>query len=136
MKNSWKWLFLAGVANLFSCNKSTNPGDLNSTVNMPVMTSVPNSYTYSVNANNFSNESRNNLSFSSDSLVVTLTTVSFVSGTAIIAVKDSLGSSVFVDTVRSNTTLAYAPTKLSIPKTCNIVLTNFSANLVFTLVGK
>ncbi len=136
MKRSSLWLTFTVVLLLISCDKSSNPTQVYDPVNFPVTTNVTNSFTYTVNASQFSDNSQNNLSFLSDSLVITLTCSNFSSGQAVVTVRDSLGGSVFSDTVRSNKTTAIAHLKATKPKTCSVASSTLSAKLVFVLVGQ
>jgi hypothetical protein len=136
MKVSRYWFMLATILSFTSCKDKSNPIQVNDIVNFPVTANVTNSFTYTLNASNYSDNSQNNLSFLSDSLVITLTCANFVSGQAIVTVKDSLSRTVFSDTVRSSKTTAIAHLKATRPKSCIILSSNLTAKLVFTLVGE
>ncbi|MDE3058889.1 MAG: hypothetical protein KGJ59_13125 [Bacteroidota bacterium] len=119
-----------------SCRDNSTSPTVHDNYNSPVTTNVTNSFTYAVNANQYSENSRNTLSFVSDSLVVTLTASNYMSGQAIVSVKDSSGAPIFADTVASNTTLAIAHLKAESPRYCDIVISGMTAKLVFVLAGE
>jgi hypothetical protein len=121
---------------LSSCtNNSTSP-TVNDILHSPVTTNVTNSFTFSIDANRYSDISFNELSFLSDSLVVTLTCTSYSSGQAIFFVSDVSNATIFSDTVRSNKTIAIAHLKTTKPKHCSINITNLTAKLAFAVVGQ
>jgi hypothetical protein len=136
MKGSLSWFVLATILCFTSCHDKSNPTQVNDIVNFPVTTNVTNSFTYTISASQFSDNSQNNLSFQSDSLVITLTCVDYVSGQAIVSVRDSLSQSIFSDTVKSNKTTAIAHLKTTKPRSCSIVSSSLTARFVFTLVGE
>ena len=121
---------------LVSCRETSTTTEVHDNTNSPVTANVTNSFTYTVNGDQFSENSQNDLSFSSDSLVVTLSSINYLSGQAIISVKDSQNVSVFVDTVKSNKTIAITHLKTTRPKQCNVTSSNLTAKLVFVLVGQ
>ena len=121
---------------LMSCNDDSTSTTVNENFNSPVTTNVVNSFTYSVNANKYSANSRTALSFLSDSLVVTLASSGYSSGQVIISVKDSLNGTIFVDTVTSNKTIAITNLKTTKPKYCDVDVTNLTAKLAFVIVGQ
>lgn len=116
-------------------NNSTSP-TLRYNLNLPVTTNTTNSFAFTVSANQYSDNIQNDLSFVSDSLIVTLTSSSYLSGRAIISVSDSLNAPIFSDTVRSDKTIAIVNLKTTKPKYCNINITNLTAKLVFVLIGQ
>ncbi len=119
-----------------SCRDNSTSPSVYDNNNSPVTTNVTNSFTYTVNANQYSDSSQNILSFVSDSLVVTLTSSNYVSGQAIVSVRDSLNAPIFTDTVTSNTTTTIAHLKTTTPRYCNIVISSMTAKLVFVLAGE
>ena len=121
---------------LTSCKDNSVSTIVQNNVNSPVTTNVTNSFTYSVNANQYSDNSNNNLSFLSDSLVVTLTASSYSSGQAIILVSDASNATIFTDTVRSNKTNVIAHLKTTKPSHCILNITNLTAKLVFVVAGQ
>ena len=121
---------------LASCqNNSTSP-TVSDILHSPVTTNVTNSFTFSIDANQYSDNSNNDLSFLSDSLVVTLSSTSYLSGQAIISVSDLSNATIFSDTVRSNKTIAIAHLKTTKPRHCTINITNLTAKLAFAVVGQ
>jgi len=121
---------------LTSCKDNSVSTIVQNNVNSAITTNVTNSFTYSVNANQYSDNSNNDLSFLSDSLVVTLSSSSYSSGQAIILVSDSSNAPIFTDTVRSNKTIAIAHLKTTKPRHCSINVTNLIAKLAFVIVGQ
>jgi hypothetical protein len=121
---------------LGSCtNDSTSP-TVSDILHSPVTTNVTNSFTFSIDANHYSDNSYNDLGFLSDSLVVTLSSTSYSSGQAIISMSDASNATIFSDTVRSNKTIAIAHLKTTKPRHCSINITNLTAKLAFAVVGQ
>lgn len=136
MKGPYLWLTVVIAVCCFSCETTTTEPPPGPDVNAPVTANVTNTFTYSVNANQFSDNSQNTLNFLSDSLVVTLSSSEYLSGQAIVSLRDSVNASVFSDTVRSNKTIAIVNLKTTRPKSCSIVVTNLTGKLVFVVVGQ
>ncbi len=133
---SFFYLFIILLTFIFSsCKNEMNSLQTNGHQNFPVLTNVTNSYTYSIHANQYSDQAQSILTFWSDSLVVTLTCSDYLSGQAIVAVRDSLNTVIFSDTVVSNKTIAIVGMKTNRPKSSNVILDKFTGNFVFTLVG-
>ena len=121
---------------LTSCRDNPTSTTVHDNFNLPVTTNVANSFTYSINANQYSDNSHNDLSFLSDSLVVTLSSSNYSSGQAIILVSDSSNATVFSDTVNSNKTIVMAHLKTTKPRYCSLDITNLTAKLAFVVVGQ
>jgi len=121
---------------LASCSDQSTSTTVLGILHSPVTTNVTNSFTFSIDANGYSDNSNNDLSFSSDSLVVTLTSTSYISGQAIISVTDASNAMIFTDTVRSNKTVAIAHLKTTKPRHCSLNISNLTAKLAFAVVGQ
>lgn len=134
MKGFYACFMIVLTVSFLSCeDKSTSPTSNN--LNAPVITNVTNSFTYSANAKQYSDNSQNNLSFLSDSLIVTLSFTDYLSGQAIVSVRDSLNTAIFSDTLKSNKTTVIVDLK-AIPRYCSIISTNLTGKLVFVVVGQ
>jgi hypothetical protein len=133
----YKYIFAIGMALcLISCtNGSTSPG-INDILHSPVTTNTTNSFTFTIDANQYSDNSQSTLTFFSDSLVVTLSSTGYFFGQAIFSVSDSSNAIVFSDTVRSNKTIAIAHLKTTRPRHCSINISNLTAKLAFAVVGQ
>lgn len=119
-----------------SCTDNSTPTTVHDNLNSPVTTNVINSFTYSINANKFTDNSQNDLSFLSDSLVVTLSSGSYSSGQAIILVSDSLNATIFSDTIKSNKTIVITHLKTTKPRQCSLDIANLTAKFAFVVVGQ
>ena len=117
-------------------DKSSTSPPAYSDVNTPVTASTLNTFTYTIHASQFSQSISQSLTFTSDSLVITLTTSDYTGGQAQIQVLDSLNATIFADTVSSNKVVALTHLKATMPKSCLVNLTNLSARLTFVLVGE
>lgn len=105
-------------------------------INSPVMTNLIGNFTYSVNATRYSDSSLSDLTFSSGSLVVTLTSSKYSSGQAVILVSDSSNATIFSDTVKSNKTIVITPHTTAKPRYCTINIRNLTAKLTFVVTGQ
>ena len=121
---------------LSSCMDSPNSTTALDILHSPVTTNVTNSFTFTIDANRFYDNSDHFLSFLSDSLVITLSSTGYSSGQAIIFVSDAVDAPIFSDTVRSNKTVAIAHLKTTKPRHCSIKITNLTARLAFAVVGQ
>jgi hypothetical protein len=131
------YYFIIGmILCLTSCKDNSTSTIVHDSLNSPVTTNVTNSFTYSINANQYSDNSNNDLSFLSDSLVVTLSSSSYSSGQAIILVSDSSNATIFSDTVKSNKTIVIAHLKTVKPRYCSLNITNLTAKLAFVVMGQ
>lgn len=73
------YFFILGmILCLTSCKNNPTSTIVENNVNSPVTINVTNSFTYNVNANQYTDNSINDLNFLSDSLVVTLTASSYL----------------------------------------------------------
>jgi len=136
MKGIFSWLIIIFVLGFVSCKNEITSLQPNSAQNSPVVTNTTNCFTYSVNANQYSDETQSTLNFRSDSLIVTLTCSEYLSGQAIIAVRDSLSAVIFSDTVMSNKTITVVGMKTNRPKSSYVMLDKFTGKFVFTLIGQ
>jgi hypothetical protein len=133
---SYGYFTIVMILCLTSCQNNSSPTTVLDILHAPVTANVTNSFTYSIDANQYSDNSNNVLSFLSDSLVVTLSSTSYLSGQAIISVSDSSNATIFSDTVRSNKTIAIAHFKTTRPRHCSLNITNLTAKLAFVVVGQ
>ncbi|MBI5021012.1 MAG: hypothetical protein HZB59_06215 [Ignavibacteriales bacterium] len=131
------YLFIISIIlSINSCKDDVATTTANDDSNSPVVANVTNSFTYTVNANQYSSNSQNDLNFLSDSLVVTLSSSNYSSGQAIIVLNDSANATIFSDTLKSNKTIAITSLKTTKPKHCILALTNLTAKLIFSVVGQ
>jgi hypothetical protein len=121
---------------LNSCKDDSTTSTAHDDSNSPVVANVMDSFAYTVNANQYSCNSQNDLNFLSDSLIVTLSSINYSSGQAIIVVNDSSNATIFSDTVKSNKTIAITNLKSTKPRHCILALTNLTAKLTFVVVGQ
>lgn len=121
---------------LSSCTDQSGSSIAIDILHSPVITNTTNSFTFSIDARGYSDNSNSNLSFLSDSLVVTLSSTSYSSGQAIISVSDVSNATIFSDTVRSNKTIAIAHLKTTKPRLCRLQISNLTAKLAFAVVGQ
>jgi len=130
------YLILGMILCLGSCTNTSTSPTVSDILHAPVTTNVPNSFTFSIDANQYTDNSNNDLSFLSDSLVVTLSSTGYISGQAIIFVSDASNATIFTDTVRSNKTVAIAHLKTTKPRHCSLNISNLTAKLAFAVVGQ
>lgn len=129
-------LMIVLVLFISSCEDNAMDPPIDLTVNAPVIANIANSFTYTVRARNFTADVSGVLTFSSDSLTITVTSSEYASGSAIVAVRDSFNSVIFTDTVRSNKVTAITNFKTTTPKSYAINVAGLTGTLVFVVVGK
>jgi hypothetical protein len=133
----WYYYLITGmILCLTSCVDQSTSTTVLDILHSPVTTNVTNSFTFSIDANQYSGNSNSDLSFLSDSLVITLSSTSYSSGQAIVFVSDASNAPIFSDTVRSNKTIAIAHLKTTKPRHCSLSITNLTAKLAFAVVGQ
>jgi len=129
-------LMIIMFLSIYSCkNKSTESTD-DHNFNSSVITNTTNSFTYSIRAENYTATDEHTLSFTSDSLIVTLTSSEYLSGIAIVSLRDSLSTVIFTDTIQSNETNVIIDLKPSKPESCRVNAVDLTAKLVFVVVGR
>lgn len=129
-------LALVLILCLNSCTDQTGSSIAIDILHSPVTTNTTNNFTFTIDARGYSDNSNNDLSFVSDSLVITLSSTSYSFGQAIISVSDASNASIFSDTVRSNKTIAIAHLKTTRPRLCRLQISNLTAKLAFAVVGQ
>ena len=119
-----------------SCKDNSTSTTDQSNLNSPVTVNVTNSFTFSINANQYSAITQNDLSYISDTVVVTLSSSGYSAGQAIILVTDSSKTALFCDTVKSNKTIVIVPALTAKPRYCSINIANLTAKLAFVVAGQ
>jgi hypothetical protein len=131
------YCLIAGLILCFSsCTNNSSSPLVSDIFHAPVTANVTNGFTFTVDATQYSDNSNNDLNFLSDSLVVTLSSTSYVSGRAIIVVSDAANVIIFSDTIRSNKTVGIAHLKTTKPRHCTLNITDLTAKLAFAIVGQ
>ena len=130
------YLIMGMVLCLCSCTDQSTSTTVIGILHSPVTTNTTNSFTFTIDANQYSDNSNNDLSFLSDSLVVTLSSTSYYTGQVIVFVTDASNGIIFSDTVRSSKTVAIAHLKTTKPRHCNISISNLTAKFAFAVVGQ
>jgi len=115
-------------------NSPFNAGDMPE--NSPVIVSASGSYTFNVNANNFSLERNDPLVFQNDSTVITLAIEKHQTGSFNLLIKNSNGDSLFTENSTGNRTLVLLKKFDSFPANANISIKSMTAKVSLVLAVK
>ncbi len=121
---------------IFSCENNSTESTDDRNINSLVITNATNSFTYSIRAENYTATDENTLSFTSDSLIVTLTSSEYLSGIAIVSLRDSLSTIIFTDTIQSNETNVIVDLKTGKPESYRVNTVDLTAKFVFVVIGQ
>lgn len=128
-------VFLITIPFLTNCNNNddliNSPIDLlsDSYNNTPVIVNTENSYTFTVNAKNFSYSTEDNLNFSTDSLVITLTLTNVISSTGSMKVFNISEQEIFSESLNGNKVIVKADLIGQNPKQIKLELIKFTGQL-------
>lgn len=112
-------------------NLITTPFD-----NIPVVVNTLNAYTFTLNANEFSETRSENLSFNTDSLVITLTLGNHSAGGGSLTVAGSDSSEIFSESLDRNKVVIRTDVNGHIPKTISVTLIDFTGSVSLVLAQK
>lgn len=101
--------------------------------NTPVIASVPNTFTFVLDANNYTQNQNWALTFTTDSLVLSVVSSNHESGSFSYSVTDSTNTTILQGTITTNTVIATTQTGLGIPKYCTVNCSQYAGNVTFTL---
>lgn len=101
--------------------------------NIPVIVNTENSYTFTISANNLSYTSEENLVFTNDSLIVTITLANASSQNSFIKLFNSDNSELFTESLNENKVLVNTELKGQIPKSVQVELNDFSGQLTIVV---
>ncbi|TSA26935.1 hypothetical protein D4R71_02950 [bacterium] len=109
---------------LFSCNKITVHNIPALTENIPVVTNVEDAYTYTINADAFSDSLSKVLNFSTTESVITYTVLNYSQGSVDLKIDDSASTIIYNDMIESN--IVIVENLRDRPQHIEMVLNNFS----------
>ena len=119
-------------------NQINSPIDLltNTYINTPVIVNIENSYTFTVNANKLDYSTDENLNFSTDSLVITLTLTNINSSDGSIKVFNNSGQEIFSELLNTNKVIVKTDLIGQTPRQIKIELINFTGQLTAVVATK
>ena len=129
-------LILIAASLFIGCDKNTTDVTIptNTVIgNTPVNVSATNAFTYTIDANGFTTNAGQDLSFTSDSLVYTIVVTGYSSGSATIEVTNQTGAVMMHDSVTTNKVSTIVDSGKGIPKRCMLNFSNFTGKLNFVL---
>ena len=116
---------------LFSCNKITVHNIPCLTENIPVVTNVEDAYTYTINAEAFSDSLYKLLNFSTDGSVITYTVLNYSQGSVDLKIDNSSSIIIYNDMIESNIVIVENLNER--PQHIEMVFNNFSGLFELTL---
>ena len=116
-------------------NKLTDPIDLivDDYDNIPVKVNTQDSYTFTINAKNFSYSTEDNLIFSDDSIVVTISLTNASSTNSSFVMYDTEGGVMFSESLNENKVSVDTDLNGKIPSLCRVELNNFTGQLTIVV---
>jgi hypothetical protein len=131
----FRLLILSIIIFLSGCNDKkdsiNSPIDLvsDSYTNIPVIVNTENTYTFTVNANKLNYITEDELNFSTDSLVISLTLANVSSSNGFIKVFNTNAQEIFSEILNTNKVIVITDLKGQIPGQIKIELINFTGQL-------
>ncbi|MBM4177143.1 MAG: hypothetical protein FJ213_13375 [Ignavibacteria bacterium] len=104
--------------------------------NFPVIVNTLNTFTFTVDADDFSLTRNETLSFDTDSLTITLVVSSYSAGSGSIVVRNSVNEIFFSDNLNSNKVVTLPAATENTPKSVAITLSNFRGKISFVVTKK
>jgi len=139
MKNLLLVLFTVVILFFLSfsgCKKEDSVTSNQSTMNNLVVTSVPNAFTFVVDAAEYNYSETNQLQINADTLSIAITVSSHSSGSGSITIKDDNNTFSYTKDL-SNAMVSADVMKLStVPKTVDIILSNYTGKITIAVAGK
>ena len=121
----------------YSCDYNVDVADPESIgKNFPVIVNTVNTFTFTVDADNFSITRNETLFFDSDSLTITLVVSSYSSGSGAIQIKNQLNEMIFSENLNSNKVVTLPSVIGNIPKSNSITISNLKGKISFVLTKK
>lgn len=133
----FRFIILSIIIILFFSSCKNNDDFINSPINLPsdsyintpVIVNTENSYTFTVNANNFSYITDDILNFSTDSLVISLTLANVNSSNGFMKVFNNIQQEIFSELLNTNKVIVKTDLRGQIPGQIKIELVNFTGQL-------
>lgn len=119
---------------LFSCNKITVHNIPALTENIPVVTNVEDAYTYTINADAFSDSLYKLLNFNTDESVITYTVLYYSQGSVDLEIDNSDTLIIYTDQIENN--LVIVENINDKPHQIELVLDNFTGLLELALANE
>ena len=124
---------------LWGCRERdySNPFEVTDlTENSPTVVSLDGTYTYSINAKNYSLERNDPLVFQNDSLIITIVIDNYKSGTCDASIKNKAGDILFSENSTGNKSVVVLKKLYSIPNSILISQNNLTARVSIVLTAK
>ena len=123
---------LAAFSALVGCDKKNNPTNP-PVANIPVVTNVPDAFTFNLSATSYTGTQQYTLSFSTDTVACSLTVTGQTAGSGSLIVADSNYSTVYADSVLSNQVVVFTQSGKGVPKRIVLAFNGYSGTISFTL---
>ncbi len=131
MKDSFLIVSIVAVALTGGCKKNNSVNA--PIVNTPVVTNVPNAFTFNLNATAYTGTPRYTLSFSTDTLACSLTVTGKTTGSGSLIVVDSNYSTVYADSALSNQVVVFTQSGKGVPKRISMMFKSYAGTISFAL---
>lgn len=133
----FSFLISAGIFFFLRCSTDTTsiPAQENpELLNTPVVVNVENAYTFTLNGKEYTDNRQDEVQFSADSIVVTLTVGEFQNGTGSIVLTGANADTLLQETVNQSKVTVQTLSGVQ-PKRVHFDLKNFTGKLSFVVAG-
>ncbi len=104
--------------------------------NFPIVANTADAYTFTVLGNDANINRQDNLNFSTDVVVASLTISNYGAGDGTLRITDSNGEIIFEETLNGDKVVANAELAGKLPQSVAIDMTDFSGHIVFAFSAK
>lgn len=125
-------LAIAAAVVAGGCKEST-PTNIVDSRNTPVLAVTANSLSYVIDADRYSASSSSELSFTSDTVAISLASGGYVGGYAVLTVSAAGGVVIFSDSITSNKAIAITQSARGIPVRLTSAFSNFTGKVSFVV---
>ena len=128
-------LFAIGIF-LSGCSTNTNPASTTTAAtNIPVIASATNAFTFVLEANDYTQSQNLGLTFTADSIALSVVSGNYKSGSISFSVTDSTNATIVQDSITTSGVIAMTlPVKRN-PKHCLIDCSHYAGSVTFSMSG-
>lgn len=119
-----------------ACKKDDTVSTVDSTTNATVITNAPNAFTFTLEARSCNYSEIHQVQINADTLAVVITIGQYSSGKGSIVLKDSDSTTIYQKDLAGTMAAAEIVKLVTMPKTLNLVLSNFTGKVSIVVSGR